>query len=68
MSSLIKGSFETIAKSISTSTQLSSGLWLQTRDHPCLSSAKYVYRSFNNALCNFVHGYYVSWFSIFGHL
>ena len=39
---LIAGSFETITKPLSTSNQLSSGLWLQTRDHPSLFSAKYV--------------------------
>jgi len=39
---LITGSFETITKPLSTSNQLSSGLRLQTRDHPSLFSAKYV--------------------------
>lgn len=39
---LITGSFETITKPFSTSNQLSSGLRLQTRDHPSLFSAKYV--------------------------
>jgi hypothetical protein len=58
MNAFIAGSFETITKSISTSTKLPSRLRLQTRGHPCLYSAKYVYRTFNFASFNFLHSFF----------
>jgi hypothetical protein len=64
---VITGSFETITKPLSTSNQLSSGVWLQTRDHASLFPAKYVLETFNCALFCCIYCYFMlSEFILFG--
>jgi hypothetical protein len=66
---VITGSFETITKPLSTTNQLSSGLWLQTRDHPSLFPAKYVLEMFNCALFCCIYCYFMlSEFILFGDM